>query len=155
MGQSKKEGKLQKNLIPYWEEQGCLRVKKTHEMLSSGKPDLRVGHPVWSQLDVELKVKETGPIGRVTGVSKLQHETMDDMNLAGMPAVGLVYDEHHNEFWLTLDCEENYRELPAWRIIPAVVYKRTQIVCDPYAVYLETKRLLNERGYPSARFLNV
>jgi len=155
MGQSKKESKLQGHLIPYWKSEGVLYVKKTHEMLSSGKPDLRLGHPEWSQLDCELKVKETGLTGLVTGVSKLQEDTMHQMNSAGMPAVALVHDEHHKEFWLTLNCSENYRQLPAWRIIPAVVYKRSQIVCDPYAVYLETKRLLNERGYPSAQFLNV
>lgn len=155
MSQGKKESKLQGNLIPYWKSEGLLYAKKTHEILSSGKPDLRLGHPVWSQLDCELKVKETGPLGLLTGVSRLQEETMNKMNLAGMPAVALVHDEYHKEFWLTLNQSENYRQLPAWRIIPAVVYKRSQIVCDPHAVYLETKRLLNERGYPSARFLNV
>ena len=152
MTKSKAETKVQGNLIEFWKPQG-FRSKKTHEILSSGKPDLRVGNPKYGQLDTELKVKTTGITGPKTGITPLQEDTINEMNLHGMPAVGLIWDVPSSTFWLSILGKDDIREIAPYRRIQPVVH-RTKVLCDPLVLFLMSKRFLDEHGYPSAAFLH-
>lgn len=153
MTMSKEEGKLQKELLdkkkgwPFHYKD--VYISKTHEMLSSGKPDLRVSCPSFGQLDIELKHKTTGPRGLNTGVTALQEITINNMNAAGMPAVALVWSQTELLWFLTLDEVIDPRERPIVHWIKPV-YNRVPLL---ESVYRHAKELLNERGYPSAAHL--
>lgn len=155
MTQSKGEKAVQKELLDKhtgWPKQRKnLYISKTHEMLSSGKPDLRIGDPTWGALDIELKYKTTTHLGTDTGLSVLQRITIESMNEAGMPAVVMVWSAHDKKWYLTLDINCDLREghLVHW-IDP--VYKR---VPDLGAVYQASKELLRERGYSSHNNLRI
>ena len=118
-------------------------------MLSSGKPDLRTAHPHYGQLDVELKYKITGTLGKATGLSILQELKIKEMNEAGMPAVGFVWSVPHHKYFLTNFEKQDIGELEDWRWIVPVVKR----VASPVTVYIMARRYLRELGYPSADFL--
>lgn len=97
------ELKLQAKLITSLQQQGWFATK-TSDRFKAGRPDLRIGHNDFGQLDVELKysledwhdLKE-----RDTGLSKLQQIKIKEMNQHGMPAIGLVFCEDFDVFFVT------------------------------------------------------
>lgn len=148
--QSKEEKEFQKDCIAEWKEWGFF-CSKTHEMLSSGKPDLRTGHVVYGQLDIELKYKTTGDRGKDTGLTSIQEIKIGDMNEAGMPAIVLVYDAPNHRCFVTLSRTEDVRELGIDAVLTCVVKKAP----SPIDVYRAAKRLLEKEGYPSAKFIQI
>lgn len=95
------ELKLQSKLMDGLKEQGFF-VTKTSDRFKAGRPDLRVSHRHFGQIDLELKYLDFTPEGEFeTGVKKLQQIKMDEMNKAGMPACGLIYVEPLEMFFVT------------------------------------------------------
>jgi hypothetical protein len=150
MTTGKEEGKLQREMIKS-DQWYSTAITKTHEMMSSGKPDLRLMNCVYGQLDLELKHKTTGPAGLKTGLTPLQRITIEKMNYHGAPAVAAVWSDYHKMWFITLDEQEVLGELPTWRWVPPVVKR----VMGPQMLFAATRKLLSERGYPSAEFLKV
>ena len=84
---------------------------KTSDRFKAGRPDLRIAHRKTGQLDVELKFA-THPLEKLwapvnyprivdTGIRKLQELKIKEMNLHGIPAIGLVYVECLGVFRVT------------------------------------------------------
>jgi len=81
-------------------------VTKTSDRFKAGRPDLRIAHRDFGQLDVELKywahtvssdfIKE-----EETGMTKLQWLKMREMNRNGMPTICLIFVESLNWFFVT------------------------------------------------------
>jgi len=94
-----RELELQSLIIKGMKKQGWYATK-TSDRFIAGKPDLRVGHADFGQLDIELKVVN-GPVHREveTGLTKLQMATLRSMNEHGMPAVCLVFSSHLGVFY--------------------------------------------------------
>lgn len=98
---SQLELKLQGDMLKSLRKQGWW-ADKTSDRFKAGKPDIRIGHASFGQLDVELKyIQDDFSEETETGLSKLQKIKMEEMNKAGMPAVGLIYSEPLNTFFVT------------------------------------------------------
>ena len=106
-----KEIPLQGMMIKGLKEQGWFATK-TSDRFIAGKPDLRIGHGDFGQLDVELKVVD-GPIDReiATGLTKIQQNTIRRMNEHGMPAVCLVFSNHVGLFYCANVLRANLPEI--------------------------------------------
>lgn len=97
------EIKLQKKMIDSLHKQGWFATK-TSDRFAAGRPDLRIGHDDFGQMDIELKYSLDDwrdGVERDTGLSKLQWLKIKDMNKHGMPAIGLVYSEQFDMFFVT------------------------------------------------------
>jgi hypothetical protein len=96
------ELKLQSDLIKSLLKQGWFATK-TSDRFKAGRPDLRIGHDDYGQLDVELKYSlvDFSEEEEETGLTKLQKIKIEEMNKHGMPAVGMVYVEPRNLFFFT------------------------------------------------------
>lgn len=112
---------LQADMIQCLKDQGFF-CDKTSDRFKAGKPDLRIGSLKWGPLDVELKFC-TLPMADLwlmpgkgqefnTGLTKLQKIKLKEMNLHGIPAIGLVYLQAMDCFIVTnflrdiLPCED-------------------------------------------------
>lgn len=96
------ELKLQADMIKGLLKQGWFATK-TSDRFKAGRPDLRIGHRDFGQMDVELKYSLEYEDDREyeTGLSKLQWLKIKEMNGHGMPAIGLVYVEKLDLFFVT------------------------------------------------------
>lgn len=108
---------LQGKMIKGLKSQGWW-ADKSSDRFKAGKPDLRIAHNDFGQMDVELKYSLEGFLGEVpreTGLKRLQQIKIEEMNKAGMPAVCLVYSEPNEWFFVTLLLRDT---LPnAWRCV--------------------------------------
>jgi hypothetical protein len=96
------ELKLQADMIKSLLKQGWFATK-TSDRFKAGRPDLRIAHRDFGQMDVELKYSlDYWDVGDYdTGLSKLQWLKIKEMNGHGMPAIGLVYAEKFDLFFVT------------------------------------------------------
>lgn len=94
---------LQGKMIKGLKSQGWW-ADKSSDRFKAGKPDLRIAHCDFGQMDVELKYSLEDwrdSEEHDTGLKLLQQIKIKEMNKAGMPAVCLVFAEKHNEFFVT------------------------------------------------------
>lgn len=98
---SQLELKLQEKMIKSLLRQGWFATK-TSDRFKAGRPDLRIAHIDFGQIDVELKYsfsdfsKEDD-----VGMTKLQWLKGKEMRKHGMPAICLVYSEPLDSFFFT------------------------------------------------------
>jgi hypothetical protein len=122
------ELKLQEKIMDSLHRQGWF-VTKTSDRFKAGRPDLRIGNRRYGQMDVELKYSlDTWdlPVVLDTGLSKLQRIKIREMNQHGMPAIGLVYSEVLDLFFVTTvlrealpDARRQCKKLPGSEVISA------------------------------------
>lgn len=92
---SQEETELRKRMIKDAKKQG-MWASNTNDKFTGGKPDMRVSHNRFGQLDIELKIlrveKSTWDRGSTvdSGITRLQRNEIRDMNAAGAPACGLI-----------------------------------------------------------------
>lgn len=81
-------------------------ARSVNDQFNSGYPDLRMKHPDYPHIDVELKVCRVSYSTASsidahinTGIRPLQAIELRDMNKAGIPAVGMIYVEVLDTFY--------------------------------------------------------
>lgn len=96
------ELKLQAKMIDGLHKQNWFATK-TSDRFKAGRPDLRIAHRQYGQMDVELKysLEFEDEEEYETGLKKLQRIKIREMNDHGMPAIGLVFVEKRNLFFVT------------------------------------------------------
>lgn len=133
---------LQPKIIDSLTKQGFLAFK-TSDRFKAGKPDLRTSRLDLGQIDFELKYC-TEPLSKIynefdTGLRLLQQIKMKEMNKHGMPAVGLIYVEALNLFFVTLLLKDSLPPLSE-----CVLKGPTDdAIIDGEALYRITKDYLN------------
>jgi len=139
------ELKLQADMIKSLHKQGWFATK-TSDRFKAGRPDLRIAHHQYGQLDVELKYsfddyrKECE-----TGLKKLQWLKIKEMNEHGMPAVGLVFSEPLNMFFVTTVLRE---ELPHGERCDRCFYRAPgAAILEGPVLFVKAMEHLNELGY--------
>lgn len=135
------ELKLQGKMIPALQNQGWFATK-TSDRFKAGRPDLRISREDLGQMDVELKYslsdfsKEDD-----TGLTKLQWIKIKEMNAHGMPAVGLVYSEPLDLFFVTSFLRDT---LPP--VERRVVKLPGNKIINGEALFVTVMEFLNETG---------
>lgn len=134
---------LQGKIIPALQSQGWVALK-TSDRFKAGKLDLRMGHPRWGQMDVELKYSD-GDFRELadTGLSRLQQIKMREMNEHGMPAVALVYSSPLRLFFVTSLLRD---KLPP----PSRCVRRGPVdasIIDGKSLFKAAMEYLNDLGY--------
>lgn len=136
------ELKLQAKMIPSLHKQGWF-AEKTSDKFKAGRLDLRIGNTRYGQLDVELKYQMTDFAEiETTGLSKLQYYRMKDMNEHGMPAVGLVYVEPLDLFFVTTVLREALPPLPR----RVVKLPGSEVISGP-VLFVKALEYLDDLGY--------
>lgn len=118
---------------------------KTSDRFKAGKPDLRIGHDAYGQMDVELKYSlEDWADNFVfdTGLAKLQEIKIREMNQHGIPAVGLVFVEKRDLFFVTTVLREALP--PPERC--ALKLPGAEVISGP-VLFVKAMEYLNDLGY--------
>jgi hypothetical protein len=135
------ELKLQADMISSLHKQGWY-ANKTVDRFKAGKPDLRIAHDDYGQMDVELKYKyEDYSVEEDVGMTKLQMLTLRDMNRHGMPAICLVYSEPINTFFVTTVLRDTLP--PLSRCVQRLA---SEVILGPI-LFVKAMEHLNELGH--------
>lgn len=137
------ELKLQGNMLESLHKQGWFATK-TSDRFKAGRPDLRIGHRDFGQMDVELKYSlDYWDIGDYdTGLTKLQRIKIKEMNQHGMPAIGLVFVEKLDLFFVTTVLRETLPP-PERRVLKL---PGTEVISAP-DLFVTAMEHLNDLGY--------
>lgn len=140
---TKEETKLRKAICDGGKLQGWL-AEDVNDRFKAGKPDMRLGHIDFPQIDVELKYSlEEFEKEYDVGLKKIQWLKIRDRNRAGMPAVCLVYSLPLNLFFITTLLRDTLP--PPGRCIKKLPDDR---VIDLPELHIKTMRYLqDECGY--------
>jgi len=135
------ELKLQSDMIKSLHKQGWY-ANKTVDRFKAGKPDLRIGHGDYGQLDVELKYQfDDFSVETDVEMTKLQMLTLRGMNRHGIPAVCLVFSEPLNIFFVTTVLRET---LPPFA--RCVNYIKSEVILGP-VLFVKAMEHLNDLGH--------
>lgn len=137
------ELKLQAKLLTGLHHQGWFATK-TSDRFKAGRPDLRIAHRDFGQMDVELKYSlELWDLGDYdTGLTKLQQIKIREMNQYGMPAVGLVFIEPKDLFIITTLLRDTLP--PPARCVPKL--PGSEVISGP-DLFVKAMEFLNDLGY--------
>lgn len=140
---SQLELKLQGDMLKSLRKQGWW-ADKTSDRFKAGKPDIRIGNDRFGQMDVELKYSMSDFSEEdETGLKKLQKIKMEEMNKAGMPAVGLIYSEPLNMFFVTNILRDTLP--PPGRC--ALKLSGSEVIAGPVLFVKAMEYLQNDLGY--------
>lgn len=101
-----KETELRQKLIKHAKDSGYW-AKSVNDRFMSGYPDMRLKVPNYPHIDIELKILDSTISAlrrRVevnSGIEALQAIELREMNLHGIPAVGMVYISAIDKFVFT------------------------------------------------------
>lgn len=136
------ELKLQGKIIASLLKQGWFATK-TSDRFKAGRPDLRIGHDDYGQIDVELKYSlDDFSEECAVGMTKLQWLKLKEMNQHGLPAVCLVYSEPLDLFFVTTVLRDT---LPP----PARCFKKlpgSEVLSGP-VLFVKAMEYLNDLGH--------
>lgn len=142
------ELKLQAKIIARFHLQGWF-AEKTSDRFKAGRPDLRIGHRDFGQMDVELKysledwdIDRSELEGYDTGLTKLQWLKIKEMNGHGVPAIGLVFVEKLDLFFVTTVLRETLPP-PARRVLKL---PGSEVIHAP-DLFVTAMEHLNDLGY--------
>lgn len=120
-------------------------AEKQSERFKAGRPDLRLARKDVGQCDFELKYLSASlEPGVELGFTKLQWLKLKEMNEHGIPAVGLVYVEQKDLFFVTLE-RVLYEPFISTRYLCSKL-PAPQII-DGVALFGAARGLLNDAGY--------
>lgn len=144
------ELKLQEKMIGSFHKQGWFATK-TSDRFKAGRPDLRIAHLDFGQMDVELKYSLEDWADCFlfdTGLSKLQCIKIREMNQSGMPAIGLVFVEKRDLFFVTTVLRETLPEAPR----QCLKLPGSEVISAP-DLFVTAMEHLNDLGhkYPGTR----
>lgn len=100
------EVQLRQKMVDAGKKQGVW-IKSVNDRFMSGRPDMRLKASGVPHLDVELKICRLSHRSVLlnqeckTGLSKLQHIEIRDMNAAGVPSVASLYWSDRDIFTFT------------------------------------------------------
>lgn len=100
---TQKELLLQSDMVESLKKQGWY-VVRTVDRFKAGRPDMRIAKLGYGQIDVELKYSVDPWDENAltdTGIRKLQWIKIAEMNMGGIPTVGLIYSETENVFFVS------------------------------------------------------
>lgn len=137
------ELKLQSKIIDSLHKQNWFATK-TSDRFKAGRPDLRIGHADFGQMDVELKysLEFEDSADYETGLKKLQRIKINEMNKHGMPAIGLVFVEKLDLFFVTTVLRETLPPLER-RVLKL---PGTEVISAP-DLFVTAMEHLNDLGY--------
>lgn len=136
------ELKLQGKIITSLHKQGWFATK-TSDRFKAGRPDLRIAHDDYGQMDVELKYSlDDFAKEHEVGMTKLQWLKLKEMNQHGMPAVCLVYSEPLDIFFVTTLLRETLPPSPrCFKKLPG-----SEVLSGP-VLFVKAMEYLNDLGH--------
>lgn len=134
---------LQAKMIKGLKGQGWW-ADKSSDRFKAGKPDLRIAHNDFGQMDIELKfaLEDFDFAERETGLKRLQQIKIEEMNKAGMPAICLVYSEPNDLFFVTTLLRDT---LP--HVDRCVMRRPSPVVISGPELFFTAMEHLNVLGY--------